>query len=254
MSQVTWQLHHHTASLAVARFQATLQLRRPGDGLVDVKLAHTPLAESRFLGIAVPPAESTAVPMPTDCYVRGSEVVVGYEATAGWPVQIDAAWREMTSAATSDWIAAVELVVSVRTALLDSRPELSVCGAIAAEEQWRLVDPAGPRFEATGVSQSRSAWAWERGPSCLLFRLLQSGFSYVEMVHPADFCGDELTHVAGENPRLCACHRLFAAPLEKGVLLRGRVRGIFVPRTDDLAIAAAAYARFAAEEPLLESY
>jgi hypothetical protein len=74
------------------------------------------------------------------------------------------------------------------------------------------------------------------------------------MVHPADFCRDELTHETGQNPRLRACHRLFAAPLEKGVLLRGRVRGIFVPRIDDLAIAAAAYTRFAAEEPLLESY
>jgi hypothetical protein len=249
-----WQLHQHTASLADARFQAALRWSRPSDGLVDVKMADTPLTECRFLGIDIPPTESTAVPTSSDCYVRGAEIVVAYRATTGWPVQTDAVWRALTPTTSNGWIAAIELIVSVRTALLDSRPALSVQNSLAVQETWRLVDPAGPHFEAVGLSQSRPPLAWENGPGCLLFRLRPSDLSYVEMVHPADFCHDALANEPEQPFRVRATHCLFSNALEKGVILRGRVRGIFLPRGNDMAVAAAAYAQFAAEDPPLGTY
>jgi hypothetical protein len=267
MSQALWQLHQHSASLTTARFRATLPLERPHDGLVDVKLDQVPLGESRFLGIDVPPGEAAPAPTLADCYVRSAELVAAYEATSAWPVQIDAAWGALVPAVSSGSLAAVDVVVSVWTALLDSRPELSVRSTIAAEECWRLVaeqaetsnlpQPSGGpavgagRFEQIEPFPLSAATAWESPPGCFLFRLRASDASYVEMVHPADFCRDELAVEPGPPGRARAVHRLFAVRLEKGVILRSRVRGIFLPRSDDLAVAAAAYREFASEEPLL---
>jgi hypothetical protein len=46
-------------------------------------------------------------------------------------------------------------------------------------------------------------------------------------------------------------HRLLWQPLEKGVILRARVRGIFLPRQDDMRIAAACYRQFVVADPPL---
>ena len=46
-------------------------------------------------------------------------------------------------------------------------------------------------------------------------------------------------------------HRLFAERLEKGVILRSRIRGLFVPRDHDTELAQSEYRRFAASEPPL---
>ena len=138
--------------------------------------------------------------------------------------------------------------------MLDSRPDLAVQSVLAIRECLRLVNPAAPRFQPVEVSQSHAELAWESGPGCLLFHLPQDDHSYVEMVHPADFQHDELASGPGGGLHVRASHRLFHDPLEKGVLLRGRVRGIFLPRCNDLAVAAQAYAEFAAEEPPLGTY
>ena len=48
------------------------------------------------------------------------------------------------------------------------------------------------------------------------------------MVHPADFAGSELTQAEAPGGQVAIRHRLFVQRLEKGVLLRARVRGMFV--------------------------
>jgi hypothetical protein len=181
-------------------------------------------------------------------------LVVTYAATSQRPIQVDASWRVLTSLPSSGWTAAIELAVSVRTQMLDSRAELAVQSMLAIRESLRLANPAAPRFEPAEVSQNHATLVWESGPGCVLFRLPDAGQSYVEMVHPVDFQHDELASAAGEGPHVRASHRLFQESLEKGVLLRSRVRGIFLPRTNDLAVAAQAYAEFAAEEPPLGTY
>jgi hypothetical protein len=85
--------------------------------------------------------------------------------------------------------------------------------------------------------------------ACFIFRLAGSQSSYVEMVHPADFNESMLRRSPSGETELS--HRLFAGRLEKGVILRSRIRAIFVPRDSDAALARACYADFAAAEPVL---
>jgi hypothetical protein len=91
------------------------------------------------------------------------------------------------------------------------------------------------------------------GPGCLLFRLSDVRASYVEMVHPVDFYQDTLirTPAPGDGVRLR--HQLFRDSLEKGVILRARVRGAFLLTDDDASVAAGCYEAFAAEKPPLST-
>ncbi|HMO37537.1 MAG TPA: hypothetical protein PKA06_15975 [Gemmatales bacterium] len=88
----------------------------------------------------------------------------------------------------------------------------------------------------------------QASPAILLFRPLGLDLSYAEFCHPHD--GIELTTIS-DNSGTTVRYRLFGHDLEKGVILRGRLRGVLVPRAVDVAAAQAAYARFLAETPNL---
>ncbi len=124
---------------------------------------------------------------------------------------------------------AVDLVVSMRTELLESQPRLAVHSRLPAGEVLELAD------------------------GCWLFRFPRHEISYAEMVHPADFQGSELDYVAERDRAVEVRHRLFVEHLEKGVILRARVRGALLRRHDDAALAAAVYAAFASADPPLGS-
>jgi len=70
------------------------------------------------------------------------------------------------------------------------------------------------------------------------------------MVHPLD-CPDDQIRCPAEGAPFELTHRLFARPLEKGVILRSRVRGLWVTRDRDVSVAAESYRRFAVSEPPL---
>lgn len=254
MSQGPWQLRPPHAFVERGPLRATLRLTRPDRGLFDVRVQETLLADSRLLGIAIPAAIVHGECSPADCHVRGADLAVSYPATAAWPIEIDAVWRICEPDAACPWIAAVELIVSVRTALLDSRPELAVESALGVTEGLRLADRITPRYEPLELGSDRLPRAWQSEPGCVLLRLRHEQFSYLEMVHPADFHGDRIAGEPGPGRLVRTSHRLFPDPLEKGVLLRARVRGVFLPRDADLAVAADSYRALASSEPPLGTF
>ena len=68
--------------------------------------------------------------------------------------------------------------------------------------------------------------------------------AYGEMVHPADVDSEELVTRDEESVELV--HHLFAQPLEKGVILRARARGVFAPAEMAKSAVASAYTDFLA--------
>ena len=71
----------------------------------------------------------------------------------------------------------------------------------------------------------------------------------MEMVHPSDFT--ESAFCRGPDGAAELSNRLFQGRLEKGVILRSRLRALLLPPEDDVALAAACYSDFAASEPPL---
>lgn len=257
MSLPVWQLEEHQARLRLDQWTARLDLSRPAEGLLDIRSASGAFGDLRLLGVEIPsctPADGRSV---IERHVRGADLVATYRESEGWPIRVDALWRAVAGPAPKRSLATVELVVSVWTYLLEVRPELAVQSVVPTAEVLRLVDADSARFELPGADTSIGlrgrplAIEPAAGPGCLVFRLPETDLSYAEMVHPADFRHDELTHGPDSTQAARVRHRLFSEPLEKGVIFRARVRGIFCHRQDDTQIAATCYRAFAGEEPPL---
>ena len=121
----------------------------------------------------------------------------------------------------ADTAACVELQVSINTSLLDTAPTVVVGNLLRAEEAFDL-----PAYQgcATIVRPRDAAW------------------SYVQIVHPVDYARPCRTSQTPAGLQLRTM--LFGRYLEKGVIMRARVRGAIVARTRDEAAATALYNDF----------
>jgi hypothetical protein len=250
MHSAPWQFEKSSAALHLGALSANLASSQPDDGLTNVIVGENPLAQARLLGIALGQVIEAADAV--ECYVRGADMIVVYEESSRWPVRVDAVWRAVAATAPAEVLAAVDLIVSVRTHLLDMRPDLAVESIVPAGDVFRLSDSRSAACEPLALADQRpTVLSPATGPGCFLFRFPDAQFSYIEMVHPDDFEHDEIGRRDTGDGSLRATHRLFRASLEKGVILRARVRGVFVDRRDDARTAAACYAAFAAADPPL---
>ena len=87
-------------------------------------------------------------------------------------------------------LAAVELLVSVQTELLDSCPAFRF-KVTSRPDRCDWMTPSGAASSRSDqrlilLGQSRERGAATTTPDCFLFRLASTDFSYVEIVHPAD--------------------------------------------------------------------
>jgi hypothetical protein len=251
MPSQCWQIENSSARLKLARLSARVNPLDPAAGVGDVSVDGRPLLGLAPLAVDLPRVESQHAASNVEVYVRGGDLVATYADRPEPQMRTQIYWR----AATHDLqqaVAAVELVASVQTNLLDSCPKLSTHSRIDASEVFQLTDPEQGTFAPLNPRPARAETRGqaERG-SCYLFRLAGGSFSYVEIVHPAE--AQHSSCDATNNPGTsCALrHRLFAERLEKGVILRARVLGVLMDRSGDQAAAARHYASFlSAELPL----
>jgi hypothetical protein len=180
-------------------------------------------------------------------YVQHDNLVAEYGESPRWPVRVDSRWR----AGIEGPLATLDLLISVRTPRLDCRPQMLVQSTVAATVALRLVSSDAGRFDlcSSGLDSRESPDA--RQPGCLVFRLPGEAWSCAAMAHPADFTRMELAVGEGEPRPFRLAYHVFSERLEKGVILRARLRCLLMPRDDDLSLAAAHYASFIAAEPPL---
>ena len=247
MDSTPWQLQQDRAGLALEGLSGSIHLLRPGDGLTELRRDDSPLPRTRVLGIAVPgftPGDAGAL---IECRVRAGDLAAAYRESAAWPVRLDTLWRAMPLEGA---FGAIELVLSVRTYTLDCRPQLTVLSVIKADEVLAVAEDGTSRplpptaGEWTAVGDAR--------PCCVVLRMAGAALSYAEMVHPSDFQRDELLRESDPIVPAQLRHWIFPSALEKGVILRARIRGFFLPREHDLRLAASAARAFAASEPPLD--
>jgi len=244
MSDSCWKLANHEARLTHGALTAQNDLHQPA--LRDVTYQGQRIADLAILGMAIP---SPAPPI-ADAYVRGNDLVVTYAATQTHNVRVQVYWRCVRLPQLVD-VAAIDLQISVQTPLLDSDPWQLTHSKVPTGDVYRLDDRDGrfvslvfdsvaPRGGKVAVRQDRTA--------CYLVRPGGTDFSYAEMVHPADVCSSEFGDLGAQ---VGLAHELFKSALEKGVILRARLRGALVPRDSDETHAAALYADLLAAEPPL---
>ncbi len=253
MLKLTWHLSVPTARLQLHSLAATIDLSRPERGIGEVRFAGAPLTGVVIHAVDLPSSPSTAMAVPAEGYVRGPDLAAVYEQSQSQPVRVDALWRAVASAAPGSPLAELDLLLSVRTSALHAPSTMSVRSELPANETLRLVDAGSAEYETLNTS-GEGPWGHspDDGPECLLFRIAGSDLSYAEMVHPADFQQSVLSRSEGADGVACIRHHLFGEqPLEKGVILRARVRGLLLARHGDAESAARHYREFVAAEPPL---
>jgi hypothetical protein len=241
-----WTIAGDRARLAAGPCAALVDFSNPAAGLHEICWQGRSVRQWKVLGVETA-AESLSVdieaPRASDSgwYARGNDLVATYRETGKNPLRTQIYWRVVEGA--SPGALAIDLHVSVQTSQLDANPLRDVLTCLPDCPTWRIDQGTGLRFSPIDTTAFRSPENRRlASPAGWLFRPQGEAFSYVEMVHPDDLRGDRLTSVsAADSTELRLVHPLFAGDLEKGVILRGRVRGVFVPRAEDERLALQTY-------------
>jgi hypothetical protein len=238
------------ARLQLERFSAIVDSRNPAGGLRDVHVDGRELAAFHPLGVALKAVERAEAQSSVERYLRGGDLVATYADQPAAAMRTQIYWRAAAHERHRA-IAAISLVVSVQTSLLDSHPALAARSQLVASEAYRLTDAERGTFASIlpAVHDEVAADDVDDAPQCYLFRLPGRQYSYAEMVQPSD---ERHSHwegwLHGTDYRLQLQHELFPRWLEKGVILRARVLGVLLDRQDDKACAAAHWAAFLRDE------
>jgi len=246
MSLQPWRLDKFRASLALGELHGTVDLLSPEQGL-QLRGQSEPL---NVLAVDLPGVPDSRAATSLDAWVRGGDLVATYAQSEDRPTRGQVYWRAHLCSKNGQQHPVVDLIASVQTSLLDSDPALTVYSRIPAREVVQLIEVEAGRVKPIEWNEAELHSLAALGEiACFIFRLDGSQSSYVEMVHPADFNESMLRRSPSGETELS--HHLFAGRLEKGVILRSRIRAIFVPRDADVALASGYYSDFAAAEPVL---
>ena len=248
-----WQLVGAQATLGFERFAAHLDVANPATGLGQFSVDGIQVDPRMRIFAVCPPEGGQSAPVRLrESYLRGRDLVATYWESDASRFRIEIYWRDVTDQ-YSGALAAVELVLSLQTSLLDSQPRLTVSSLLPAAAVWRsAVDGPGSVAEQPlecppdAVREFTAA----DGAGCFRFSIHSSGCDYVELVHPADFEWSSLRAArATEGPgTMLLTHRLFEQRLEKGVILRSRLLGLFLPSGTAGGLVADCYRKFAGEK------
>jgi hypothetical protein len=234
MNSAVWRLEGNVANFVVAEFEISADVAAPNHGLSLRRIAAPPVETLHILCVELgnrDPFDAASV----DAFARGRDLVATYAEQPPRRVRAQVYWRSITADEFAPGLqqgvaVAFDLILSVNTSVLDEDPQSIVRSSLAS---------------ATEVVNVKAA------PGCFMIRAGNAGLTYVEMVHPADYQESEAFIDDSVPPRAQLAHRLFVERLEKGVILRARVRAALVKGPSEEAIALAAYQHFAAAEPPL---
>jgi hypothetical protein len=228
-SVALWSLSGTVATCERAPFSASLDLAAPTRGLA---IDGPDATGDHLLGLDLGPADALS-----DHWLRGRDITAVYEPADASRLRATAMWRRLDD--PSEFGIAWEVVVSAQTSLLETEADVAVVSsAVADSVAWADAESRWLCSEAAdAIPDSATRILLKRRRSSLLLA-----------VHPADARGIVVTR-AGDGVRV-AC-RLFAAALEKGVLLRSRVLAAIGPADGDESWATRVADAFAASQPPL---
>ena len=236
-----WSLHGSRVHLACGQLAAEFDLRDFVLGVHGLNWAGSPLKE-RILGPQLPQVVNGQFAI-TECYARGDDFVVSCERPGPLPLVPQFYWRARPS--ESHAAVGIELIISMRTDLLDSQPETRVETFVRSEEAIVALRQQIDAFHRASPAKLNRADLAAGDVPAFLFR--KAGVSYFQVVHPDDFFTVELGLWRKRYPRLTTT--LFPDRLEKGVIRRARICGWFLPAENDLAVAVELARQFV-DEPL----
>ncbi|MEM8945664.1 MAG: hypothetical protein AAGD11_10815 [Planctomycetota bacterium] len=218
---VFWSLDGHHARFSATEFGAVVNLLDPAHGLAEIRIGDINV-EGFALGVCPIEHVIRGTDEIADAYVRGTDLVVTYAQTDERPFELEVYWR---IGLLADDVVQLDGIVSLQTCLLETFPQFHVRTNLPAQL-------------ASGLQVG------------ILLRGTNAGWSYAEharMRDPGALAVDD-----SDNATLITITRQLGGQfLEKGVIRRLQIRGLFLPRENDDTNAAKRLASLAVEEPPL---
>jgi hypothetical protein len=229
-----WTIVDDSALLKEPLLSARLPLGCLSDGLVDVTFQGRPLGWKKWMGIS---GGHDAELFRTNEYVRGNDLICCYAWKNDRGTTLESSWQVLQTESSS---VGIELLISVQDYPPGETPVISV-GTTVTIQECLLLDADSQRWSC--FDRAADPVPLET-PGCILCRQEDCEFSYLEMLHPADFGAGELLAGKEQPVELSWTFQLVHDQLEKGVIRRSRLQGWIIPRDGDQQQAEALFLRF----------
>jgi len=236
MTDPLWQLDNNQATFSTSSLSGIVDLRRPDSGWHNLRIAGTETTDIRSLCIGLPAPEDLKDKL-SEVYVRSRDLVATYDESPQRPFRTQIYWRTIPANRHDRLLGGCDLIVSVNTSGLDVTSEGTTHTTLPDCQALHLVDDNRSQFEElSSASNGQFNFRNNEGPGVFLFRPAGVDWSYAELVHPVDFSESQLTRSGANQPQRLT-HRLFHRWVEKGVIVRTRMRMVFMSRSEDEATA-----------------
>ena len=194
---MTWRLDGSVAHLETQLLDSTIDLERPSNGLSNLVVLEQTLLPTAVQILQIHIGESERPLELDDAYIRGTDLIATYSEADDRQLRFQIYWRLVSGRQA----AGLEVILSVQTRRLD--------------------------VYAPVVTMSRLPWEpAERRERLYVFGSESPLWTYAEMVHSSN-CSQSGSHRSDDSIGWEVGHQFFPASLEKGVLHRSMVRGMF---------------------------
>lgn len=227
-----FKVYRRAAGGEGCELSALVNLDRPDAGIVAQST--TGGSGFRILDIASGDRQENWPAKLVDTYSRGNDMVATYAGTADWPFAPQIYWTNETIEVGGMAIGVMSILVSIQTDRLNTHPQIVIRSSLPADEVLR-VSVAGDELLVDSHADGELYIDPQATACCQLWRLPVGEFSYAELMPTSDFCRlsiERTSHVATSR------WELFSDFLEKGVIRRARLQAMFLPRDNDVQLAA----------------
>jgi hypothetical protein len=237
----SWSLAANVGQLRCGALSAEVDLTRPHLGLRAAKLRDKQLSGEHLSLVPsdVPSTQPSCWPATlADAYIRGRDLVATYAGVETWPYSPTVYWSadtEKLGQNSGEILAALSLVVSIQTNLLDTHPRIDIRTSLSADEIV-LVSVAGDELLVDSHVDGPQSINPRTNACGLIWRVRDCDLSYAEIMPTSDFHQLAVTPT-GEHPAQSRWE-LFSEFLEKGVIRRARLQSLFLPRENDVQLVA----------------
>ncbi len=227
MQNTPWILSKYKASLQTDKLSAAFRLDQQSAGLT-LSFHGTTWSQATLAGIQLPDSDDLLA--PSDSYLRGADAIADYELPEN-EIHVEIYRRNLQLAVGDAQCPGIETIVALWTDRLDTAPVVNATTTVSNAEVVSL-EAACPLGSAWLIRPTDAAW------------------SYVEMIPSTDF---QSASQSVDGTSTVIRYPFFGQHLEKGVIRKARIRGLFVERSRDVERATAALQSLQSEAPPLKT-
>lgn len=205
------------------RFVMPVDAEWPNRGISELVLDGKRFDTCKFLQLHFPGKTASAPEPVAEAYIRGDDFVVTYTQPPERTIRPQVYWRSLQF---GDSTFGVQVILSTQTDQLASEPESSVVSVFRQADVFSV--------NAENLQPIERSNAAQRDPDFCTFLIRPHSipeWSFVQIISPTDLSDSFVRNTADGNLEIG--FHLFRHELEKGVIRRGQVCGVFLPRHND---------------------